>query len=127
MSDPANPAATPASPTTAASPATASPATTANPATSASPAPTADPSATASRTADFTAGPGGVMTDEVGVVTGDLTLRTELSGDEVTLHVQYKDADEWYVITGGRTRLSDPADLPAVHAIALGLLHRPQG
>ena len=26
---------------------------------------------------DLTAGPGGVMTDEVGVVTGDLTLRTE--------------------------------------------------
>ena len=25
------------------------------------------------------------MTDEVGVVTGDLTLRTELAGDQVTV------------------------------------------
>ncbi|GAB1643607.1 hypothetical protein [Krasilnikovia sp. MM14-A1259] len=97
------------------------------PATAAGPATPAPGTVPASRTADFTAGPGGVMTDEVGVVTGELTLRTELSGSEVTLHVQYKDADEWYVITGGRTRLSDPADLDAVHAIALGLLHRPEG
>jgi hypothetical protein len=78
-----------------------------------------------SRTADFTAGPGGVMTDEVGVVTGDLTLRTAVSGGQVTLHVQYKDADEWYAVTGATARLADPADLDAVHAIALALLNRP--
>jgi hypothetical protein len=29
----------------------------------------------------FTPGPGGVMTDEVGVVTGELTLETMLAGD----------------------------------------------
>ena len=47
-----------------------------------------------SKTTDITPGPGGVMTTEVGVVTGDLTLRTELSDDgDVTLKVQYKDAD----------------------------------
>jgi hypothetical protein len=80
-----------------------------------------------SRTTDIVPGPGGVMTDEVGVVTGELTLRTELSDGQVTLRVQYKDADEWYVVTGGRARLADPADLEAVHAIAVGLLHRPEG
>lgn len=79
------------------------------------------------RTADLVAGPGGVMTDEVGVVTGDLTLRTELAGDTVTLRVQYKDAAEWYVVTGGTTKLRDPADLDAVHAVALALLNRPEG
>ena len=42
-------------------------------------------------TADITAGPGGVMTDEVGVVTGDLTVRTEYAGGRVTVRVQYKD------------------------------------
>ncbi|BCJ43336.1 hypothetical protein GCM10010168_43550 [Actinoplanes ianthinogenes] len=67
------------------------------------------------------------MTDEVGVVTGDLTLRTELAGDQLTLRVQYKDAEEWYTVTGGKTTLTDPADLDAVHAIAVGLLHRPGG
>jgi hypothetical protein len=80
-----------------------------------------------SRQADLTAGPGGVMTDEAGVVTGDLTLRTELSAGQVTLRVQYKDADEWYAVTGGTAPLKDPADLDAVHAVALALLHRPEG
>ena len=80
------------------------------------------------RTADITAGPGGVMTDEVGVITGDLTLRTEVDGDgNVVLRVQYKDADEWYVVTGGKAHLADPKDVDAVHAIATGILNRPDG
>lgn len=82
----------------------------------------------ASRRTDITAGPGGVMTDEVGVVTGDLTLRTDLAADgTATLWVQYQEADEWYAVTGGRTVLHDPADLPALHELAVGLLHRPDG
>jgi hypothetical protein len=81
----------------------------------------------AAKTTDITAGPGGVMTDEVGVVTGELTLRTELRAGQVVLRVQYKDADEWYAVTGGHAPLADPADLAAVHTIAVGLLHRPEG
>ncbi|MBW6438349.1 hypothetical protein KZ829_31955 [Actinoplanes hulinensis] len=80
-----------------------------------------------SRTTDIVPGPGGVMTDEVGVVTGDLTLRTELADGQVTVRVQYRDADEWYTVTGGRGPLADPADLDTVHAIVTGLLHRPEG
>ena len=80
-----------------------------------------------SETTDITAGPGGVMTNEGGVITGELTLRSELSGGRVTLRVQYKDAEEWYVVTGGRAKLADPADLAALHKIAVGLLHRPEG
>jgi hypothetical protein len=79
----------------------------------------------ADRTSDVNA-PGGVMTDEAGVVTGELTLRTELTGNDVTLHVQYKDADEWYRVTGGKATLKDPADLEAVHSLAIALLHRPE-
>ena len=78
-------------------------------------------------TSDFTAGPGGVMTDEVGVITGDLTLRSSYDDGQITLHVQYKDADEWYVVTGGRAPLKDPADADAVHQIVLGILNRPEG
>ena len=79
-------------------------------------------------TSAITAGPGGVMTDEVGVVTGELTLQTTLaSGGRATLRVQYRDADEWYAVTGGRCTLRDPADLAAVHELATGLLHRPHG
>jgi hypothetical protein len=81
-----------------------------------------------SLTTDITAGPGGVMTEEVGVVTGDLTLRSELSGTgDVTLRVQYKDADEWYTVQGATAHLTDQADLEAVHAIAVALLNRPSG
>ncbi|GLY05188.1 hypothetical protein Acsp01_55670 [Actinoplanes sp. NBRC 101535] len=82
---------------------------------------------TQSRTTDIVPGPGGVMTDEVGVVTGELTLRSELAGADYTLRVQYKEAEEWYVVTGGKATLSDPADLDAVHGLAVGLLNRPEG
>jgi hypothetical protein len=92
--------------------------------------PVADPAAPApaagGRSADIMAGPGGVMTDEVGVVTGELTLRTEVADGQVTLRVQYKDADEWYAVTGGRAPLKDPADVDAVHTVAVALLHRPE-
>lgn len=76
---------------------------------------------------DITAGPGGVMTDDVGVITGELTLRSELAGGQAVLRVQYRDAAEWYSVTGGRVTLADPADLAAVHDLAVGLLHRPLG
>jgi hypothetical protein len=79
-------------------------------------------------TTEITAGPGGVMTDEVGVVTGELTLRTEADGRSgAVVRVQYRDADEWYTVTGGRVALHDPRDLEAVHALAVALLNRPDG
>jgi uncharacterized NAD-dependent epimerase/dehydratase family protein len=76
---------------------------------------------------DIVAGPGGVMTDEVGVVTGDLTLKTVVEGAVARLLVQYKDAAEWYAVTGGTVSLTDPADAAAVHHLAVALLHRPEG
>jgi len=80
------------------------------------------------RTTDIKPGPGGVMTDEVGVVTGDLTLRTDVDDKgTVAVRVQYKDAAEWYTVTGARGQLTDPRDAEAVHAIAVALLHRPEG
>lgn len=81
-----------------------------------------------SRSTDITPGPGGVMTVEVGVVTGPLTLKTELAeSGEVTVRTQYKDADEWYTVQGGTAHLAAQEDLDAVHAIAVGLLNRPNG
>jgi hypothetical protein len=79
------------------------------------------------RTAAIVAGPGGVMTDEVGVVTGDLELRTALADGQVALRVRYKDTEDWYAVTGARTALADAAGLDAVHAIAVALLNRPAG
>jgi len=79
-----------------------------------------------SRTSDITAPPGGVMTDEVGVITGRLTIRTTVDDHgDVAVHVQYKDADEWYVVRHAGVHLADPGDLDAVHAVVVGLLDRP--
>ncbi|WP_374238088.1 hypothetical protein [Actinoplanes sp. DH11] len=79
------------------------------------------------KSTDIVPGPGGVMTDEVGVVTGELTLRSTFADGKVALSVQYKDAEEWYGVTGASANLADPSDLDAVHAIAVGLLNRPEG
>ncbi|MDT5035089.1 MAG: hypothetical protein QOE03_274 [Micromonosporaceae bacterium] len=82
----------------------------------------------AQRTAKIKPGPGGVMTDDVGVVTGDLTVRTELDdAGGVVVRVQYQDADEWYLVTGAKTTLADPKDLDAVHDVVVALLNRPEG
>jgi hypothetical protein len=78
----------------------------------------------AEKTSDLNA-PGGVLTDETGVITGELTLRTSLDGVQVTMQVQYKDADEWYHVAGGRFALHDAADLDVLHALAVSLLDRP--
>ncbi|WP_250031615.1 hypothetical protein [Paractinoplanes maris] len=90
-------------------------------------APPAGTAVVAPPTTDIVAGQGGVMTDEVGVVTGDLTLRTEVDGYDVMVRVQYKDADEWYTVTGAKAPLHDPKDAEAIHAVVVGILNRPEG
>jgi hypothetical protein len=66
------------------------------------------------------AGPGGAMTDEVGVITGPLTLRTTEGADgTVRFDVQYTDADEWYTLTGSPAPHGDPYVL---HTAALAAI-----
>ncbi|MHC0430632.1 hypothetical protein ACX6XY_10630 [Streptomyces sp. O3] len=75
-----------------------------------------DVAASAPLVDEVTAGPGGAMTDEVGVITGDLTVATATLADgRAVVAVQYTDADEWYLLTGG------PAPVPAG---GLAELHR---
>ena len=75
----------------------------------------------------FSAGPG-VMTEEVGVVTGELELRTTCGPDSVvTAKVRYAGAEEWYRLRGGQCKLADAADHAAVHALLAGVLNRPSG
>ncbi|MEU6892542.1 hypothetical protein ABZ934_12250 [Streptomyces sp. NPDC046557] len=69
------------------------------------------------------AGPGGAMTDEVGVITGDLTLRTVAGADgKVRFEIQYLDADEWYTLTGSPVAHGDPyaLHLAALRAVRTG-------
>jgi hypothetical protein len=80
-------------------------------------------------TQSFTPGPGGVPTEEVGTVTGDLVLRTEVGDDgAVLLRVKYAGAAEWYTVAGGRFDMADHADrearAEALHAEVVGILAR---
>ncbi|GAA2469456.1 hypothetical protein ACFPFX_25835 [Streptomyces mauvecolor] len=55
-----------------------------------------------------TAGPGGAMTDEVGVITGDLTVHTtRLPNNLVGVQVQYTGTEEWYTLTGSPVTVTD--------------------
>ena len=79
------------------------------------------------RSSDIVAGPGGVMTDEVGVVTGELTLVSELDRGTYVLKVQYKGASEWYHVAGAKAKIHTTDDLDPMHALAVALLNRPEG
>ncbi|MCX5195215.1 hypothetical protein OOK31_15115 [Streptomyces sp. NBC_00249] len=60
------------------------------------------------------------MTDEVGVITGPLTLRTTGGPDgKVRFEVQYTDADEWYTLSGSPVAHGDAY---ALHAAALAAI-----
>ncbi|RKN05261.1 hypothetical protein [Streptomyces radicis] len=77
------------------------------------------------RYSTFTAPKGGVMTKEVGVITGELELCTGAEADgELTMRVRYAGAAEWYTLDGGPHRLYDPRDHEVVHDVVVGLLHR---
>jgi len=68
--------------------------------------------------------PGGVMTDEVGTVTGDLTLEPQHSAaGDVILRVQYTGADEWYTVSGAHLKV-DPGDPEAIAKAEEDLLAR---
>ena len=74
----------------------------------------------------FNATPDGVMTNEVGVVSGDLELHTTRAPDgTVSLAVRYVGAGEWYTLKGSGLRLHDERDVAAVHTLLVELLSRP--
>ncbi|MFH8567182.1 hypothetical protein [Streptomyces sp. NPDC017993] len=71
-----------------------------------------------------TAGPGGAMTDEVGVITGDLTLATTLQPDgQAAVRIQYTGAEEWYTLTGSPVPV-EPGSLEVLHAAVVHAVRR---
>jgi hypothetical protein len=71
----------------------------------------------------FNATPDGVMTNEVGVISGDLELRTTLGEDgTLRLNLRYAGAAEWYTLKGTGYRLHDH---PIVHELLINVLSRP--
>ena len=63
---------------------------------------------------------GGVMTKEVGAVTGDLEVATRLRAEGIEVVVRYAGADEWYTVEGGPIELENagslsPSELHELH------------
>ncbi|MFE7529516.1 hypothetical protein ACFU7Y_27900 [Kitasatospora sp. NPDC057542] len=59
-------------------------------------------------------GPGGAMTDQVGVITGDLTVTTTARPDNLAdITIEYTGAEETYTLTGS------PVPIPAAGLQAL--------
>ncbi|MGP3973528.1 hypothetical protein ACTWQF_05705 [Streptomyces sp. 8N114] len=70
------------------------------------------------------AGPGGIMTDEVGVITGEVTVVTRRApGGRAAIDVQYTGAEEWYTLSGSPAPLP-PGGLAALHTQVVDLLRR---
>ncbi|GGZ47662.1 hypothetical protein [Streptomyces subrutilus] len=58
---------------------------------------------------------GGVLTEEQGLMSGDLTLHTTWTGDHVLLSVQYTGASEWFTLAGGRLPCASEEESREVH------------
>ena len=71
----------------------------------------------------FAPGPGGVLTDEAGVLGGELTLHTEVRPDGgAVLSVSDTGGDDWYTVTGGYYQLDDLSRAEDLHTAAVALL-----
>ncbi|MDD9383156.1 hypothetical protein M8Z33_42220 [Streptomyces sp. ZAF1911] len=67
------------------------------------------------------------MTDEVGIITGDLIVATiALPDGRATVTVQYAGAEEWYTLTGSPAPLPE-GGLDALHASVLARVRSGEG
>ncbi|MCY9377408.1 hypothetical protein MOF34_20750 [Bacillus sp. T17B1] len=68
----------------------------------------------------------GVMTKEVGVISGELELITTCDDKGVlTLAITYVGAKDLYTLPGKDYRLNDPSDHEVVHRMLATVLERP--
>ena len=58
----------------------------------------------------FTSTTGGVMTVEVGAVTGELELLCRTGADGLHVAVRYAGADEWYTVSGSPVQIQGNPD-----------------
>lgn len=70
-------------------------------------------------TVEVYAGAGGVQTDEIGVLTGDLTVHTTWHGTEADVAVQYSGGSEWYTLTGSPVACHSEEQSRALHQAAV--------
>ncbi|MER5641249.1 hypothetical protein ABT095_30425 [Kitasatospora sp. NPDC002227] len=61
------------------------------------------------------AGHGGVTTEEIGPITGDLTLHTMWIDGEARLTIQYTGSIDWFTVAGSPVPAADEATARNVH------------
>ncbi len=61
------------------------------------------------------AGRGGVRTEEVGILTGDLTVHTTWTGGEARVAVQYSGSSDWFTMTGSPIPCPSEAESRTLH------------
>ncbi|WP_070327984.1 hypothetical protein [Exiguobacterium aurantiacum] len=67
----------------------------------------------------------GVMTEEVGVISGELELKTTCQEDgTLELTITYVGAAEWYTLPGKDYKLHDLRDHDVVHQLLVNVLTR---
>ncbi|QHA91194.1 hypothetical protein [Bacillus sp. N1-1] len=67
----------------------------------------------------------GVMIEEVGVISGELELRTSCDEEgDLTLCITYVGAEEWYTLPGKEYRLHDVRDHEVFHRLLVAVLER---
>ncbi|MFI8100565.1 hypothetical protein [Streptomyces sp. NPDC086023] len=65
------------------------------------------------------AGPGGVLTEDGGTLTGELTVHTEWEQGRARVTVQYQDGGERYALAGSPIACPDPGVSRTVHQSAV--------
>ncbi|GAA2446640.1 hypothetical protein GCM10010273_28470 [Streptomyces lavendulocolor] len=66
-------------------------------------------------TTDVYTGRGGVRTDELGIVTGNVTVHTTWAGGEAQIAVQYSGASDWFTMTGSPVQCRSERDSRDLH------------
>ncbi|MFJ8113318.1 hypothetical protein [Streptomyces sp. NPDC096132] len=66
-------------------------------------------------TADVFAGRGGARTDEGGVMSGNLTLRTTWDGVQAEVAVRYTGTSQWYALAGSPVTCLSQQDSRQLH------------
>lgn len=67
----------------------------------------------------------GVMTEEVGVISGELELVTSCDEEgNLSLRITYVGAEEWYTLPGKKYQLYDARDHEVVHRLLVAVLER---
>ena len=64
------------------------------------------------------------MTDQAGVVTGDLEIVTRLDAEGLAAFVRYSGADEWYAVTGSPVSIDERSSQTDVHERVVNHLTR---